>query len=102
VLATYGVGDHYTPEPTLQAFSIAGGFPLVRPVLVDYGAAPLDAPVMGNVTIGTSTLTFAMRQYMPPVGVDGHFVALQSTDGRADVTAFLSAVFAGTTPPVGH
>jgi len=106
VFATYGLGDSYTPEPTLQAFALAGGLPFVRPILTNpmqfnppYQA---DAPLMGNAMIGTSAFTVGMRQYMPPAGVDGHFVALQSTQGQADVAAFLTALFAGTVPPIGR
>lgn len=106
VFATYGLGDHYTPEATLQAFAGAGGFPFVRPILTDpmvfNPGNQADAPLMGNVALATGSFTFGMRQYMPPAGVDGHFVALQSTDGRADVTAFISAIFAGTPPAIGH
>ena len=49
-----------------------------------------------------NAFTFGMRQYMPPAGVDGHFVSLQSTQGRADVERFVGAIFAGTVPPIGN
>jgi pimeloyl-ACP methyl ester carboxylesterase len=102
VFATYGLGDSYTPEPTLQAFGLAAGFTLVRPILTtEFMPTAADAPLTGNVTVGTSTFTVGMRQYAPPAGVDGHFVALQSTQGRADVTAFVQAIFAGTPPSIG-
>lgn len=105
VFATYGMGDHYTTEATLQAFANAGAFPFATPLLTDpmvFGPTTLPAPIMGNVMIGTSTFTYGMRQYAPPAGVDGHFVALQSTSGRTDVEAFVNAIFAGETPPIGH
>ena len=57
--------------------------------------------VTGNVTIGTSTFTYGMRQYTPPAGVDGHFAALQGPEGQADIARFLGAIFAGTPPPIG-
>ncbi len=106
VFATYGMGDHYTPEATLQAFGLAAGFPFVRPILTDpmsfNPGNQADPPLIGNVMVGTATFTYGMRMYAPPAGVDGHFVALQSTDGRADVEAFVAAIFAGTPPPIGH
>jgi dienelactone hydrolase len=101
VMATYGVGDHYTPEETLQAYALAGSFPLVNPVLVSFGPSGLTPPVSANVMIGATPFTFAMRQYTPPAGVDGHFVAFQSTDGRADLVRFLSNALGGATPPIG-
>ena len=102
VFATYGLGDSYTPEPTLQALAFAGGFPFVRPILTTgFMPTAVDAPLMGNITTGPRTFTFGMRQYTPPPGVDGHFVALQSTQGVADVQAFVEAIFAGQVPPIG-
>lgn len=105
VFATYGVDDHYTPEATLEAFGLSGGFPFVRPILSrngDLDPLGVDAPLSANVMVGTSAFTYGMRQYAAPAGVDGHFVALQSTDGRADVEAFVQAIFGGTTPAIGH
>jgi hypothetical protein len=112
VLASYGVGDHYTPEPTLQAYQGAAGFTYVRPILTNPTESPTmpgflpglraDAPLMGNVMNGTSTFTVGARMYASPAGVDGHFALLQSTQGHTDLDAFVEAIFAGTVPPIGH
>lgn len=109
VFATYGVGDSYTPEHTLQAFANAAGFTFVNPILTSgmtyepryEPGATADAPLMGNLNLAGGAFTFGMRQYMPPAGVDGHFVALEATEGQADVRAFVSALFDGTVPPIG-
>ena len=105
VFATYGIGDHYTPEETLQAFAGAGALQFVGPILTDpmvFNPMPVAPPLVGNTTVGTSMFTVGMRQYMPPAGVDGHFVALQSMQGKTDVEAFVGAIFAGMVPPIGH
>lgn len=104
VFATYGVGDSYTPEPTLQAFATSAGFAFVNPILTapDFAPTGVDAPLSGNFTTASSAFTFGMRQYAPPAGVDGHFAALQGPEGQADIARFLGALFAGTTPPIGQ
>jgi hypothetical protein len=101
IFTTYGLDDHFTPEETLQAFVFAAGLPLVEPVLREFGAGHVPAPLTGNVTVNGVMRTFGSRQYTAPAGVDGHFVSTQSTEGRADVLRFLDGVFAGATPSIG-
>ena len=42
VFMSYGLGDTYSTEPTLQAYSLSIGLPLVGSVLVDYGLSMGD------------------------------------------------------------
>jgi hypothetical protein len=101
VLMTYGPGDSYSPEATMQAYSIAAGLPIVRPVLVDYGLPQVDAPLRNNVTVGGVMHSAGLRQYTPDAGEDGHFVATGTTDGRRDVVTFIDDALAGNVPAIG-
>ena len=99
---TYGPGDTYSTEATMQSLSRAAGFPIVRPVLVDFGLAQVDAPLSANRTVGTSTRTQGLRQYTPEDGEDGHFVSTRTTAGRADTLRFVRGALAGETPIIGE
>jgi hypothetical protein len=101
VFMTYGLGDHFAPPPTLQSFALAAGFVLVRPALEDFGLTQADPPLSGNITVGTAHKTFGLRQYMPDSGEDGHFVATETSGGRADTMRFLLQALGGQTPSIG-
>jgi hypothetical protein len=103
VFMTYGPGDSYSPEPTMQAYSIAAPLTLVRPLLGDGWRLPeADAPLSGNVMVDMTPFTMGLRQYDPtPSMVDGHFVALRTDEGRADVRRFLLGALAGAVPEIG-
>ncbi len=101
VFQTYGLGDTYSPEPTMRAFAQAAGYPSVRPELADLGIAEVDAPLTANVTIGSAMRTQGIRQYRPTDG-DGHFVSTNNVEGRADVNRFFASVFAGSVPSIGR
>ncbi len=101
VFMTYGLGDTYAPPPTLRAFAKSVGFTEVNPVLDDFGLTSVDPPLSSNVTIHMTMHTQGMRQYMPPAGVDGHFVALESDLGKADTTRFLLEALDGQVPEIG-
>ena len=49
-----------------------------------------SASAQGNAALATLMATAAFRQYMP-AGYDGHFVAFQNDQAKADVTKFLRA-----------
>ncbi|HEY8039370.1 MAG TPA: hypothetical protein VIF15_06230 [Polyangiaceae bacterium] len=106
VFQPYGQGDTYAPPATEQTFAIAAQLAeATAPAGVtpdDLGLPPpLPAPVSGNVTIGSLTITAVVRQYAPSGSYDGHFVAYQNPTAEADVDRFLSAALAGKVPPVG-
>ena len=99
---TYGQGDTYSTEPTMQSLARAAGFPIVRPVLVTFGLGEVDAPLTGNRTIGTATRTQGLRQYAPDGTDDGHFVATRTVRGREDTLRFVRGALAGETPVIGQ
>ncbi len=109
VFLTYGLGDTFSPEPTMQAYARSVRATLVEPVLTrrsngapdTFGLPSEPAPLSGNVTVEGARYTVALRQYEPPDGVDGHFVAQQEPTARADVQRFLLAALRGQTPTVG-
>jgi len=97
---TYGLGDTYSTEPTMEAYARSASLPLVLPSLADVGLAERAAPLSGNVMFDTVSRTVGLRQYDPSGSMDGHFV---STDtGRADVLAFLRAALSGGSPAIGQ
>ena len=102
IFMTYGTGDSYSPERTMSAFARSASLPLVRPQRVDIGLAGVDAPLLGNVTVGGTSRTVGLRQYAPPSGVDGHFVSTRSEEGRADATRFVLQTLAGQAPSIGE
>jgi hypothetical protein len=102
VMMTYGVGDTFSTEETLQAYARAGFFTHVEPVIVDFGLPLANAPLMNNATVGGMPRTIGMRQYTPSGDTDGHFVATRSDQpGRPDVEAFLEAVLNFDPPEIG-
>jgi hypothetical protein len=102
VFMTYGLGDTYSPEETLQAFAVGARFMQVTPVLANFDLPTHSPPLTANVLIDGTNWTIGLRQYQPPAGVDGHFVAQQSTDGWADVQRFVLQALAGQTPLIGQ
>jgi pimeloyl-ACP methyl ester carboxylesterase len=108
VFMTYGLGDTFSPEETQQAYVAAAGFPVVQPVLNDFGISrrglsTIPAPAIENVTISGTPRTIGVRQYSPSSGVDGHFVATRAgEDGRSDVNHFLELLFDGSPPAIGR
>ena len=103
VFMTYGKGDTYSPEETMQAYAEAANFSVVTPVIVNFGGLTQVAPpLMSNATIGSAMRTIGMRQYMPNTGDDGHFVSTNTTAGRADLRAFIRAALAGMSPAIGE
>ncbi len=106
VFETFGLDDTYSPPDTMKAFVIAAGLDLATP---PSGVNPtgdnvlgLDAEdvVSGNFTAAQVDFTGAVRQYAPPSGSDGHFVAFDVPEAQTDVVSFLEALATdGTTPP---
>ncbi|MFW5924583.1 MAG: hypothetical protein ACOCV4_00340 [Myxococcota bacterium] len=104
VFMTYGPGDSYSTEPTMQAYARRARLVPVQPVLADISGLPPSEPppLVGNLTAGGMQWTYGLRQYEPPMDVDGHFVATRNDEARADVLRFLRAVADGDAPPIGE
>lgn len=103
VFMTYGIGDTYSTEATMQAFANAGDLPRVQPIITAFGGMEVPAPLMGNYTpvAAGEAKTQGLRQYMPTAGMDGHFVAFDVPAARADVLRFLRAALSATVPAIG-
>ncbi len=102
VFMTYGMGDTYSPEATMQAYITAGSISAVNPRIATFNVASADAPVSANRSVNGESMTIAHRQYQPIAPIDGHFVASQTTEGRADTARFLLQALAGQTPVIGQ
>jgi hypothetical protein len=107
VFQTYGLLDSYAPNVTLQQYAKAASLDQAPP---DPSAAPADdldivpatAAVQGNLTVGTASYTLVVRQYGPPAGSDGHFVAFQQPNANRDIVEFLALAATGQVPSVGQ
>jgi hypothetical protein len=102
VFMTYGLGDNFATEPTLQAYAHAAQFTIVRPVLRRFDLSEVDAPLRGNVVLDGQTRTLGLRQYQPDPGDDGHFVATRTANGLADALRFLRESFVEDSPSIGE
>lgn len=102
VFVTYGIGDTYSPEPTMQAYIVAGGITAVNPRIATFNIASANAPLSANRMVNGESMTIGHRQYQPEAPIDGHFVASQTTQGRADTARFLLQALAGQTPVIGE
>ncbi|MCB9603443.1 MAG: hypothetical protein H6721_21495 [Sandaracinus sp.] len=100
VFTTFGDGDTYTPRPVQEARAVAAGLPHVAPRAVELPLANVDPGLTANVSIEGAAYTFGLRSYVPPMGVDGHFVAFENPDGRADVLDFVVTSLAGEAPVI--
>lgn len=102
VFMTYGMGDTFSTERTMNAYARSVGFEHIEPMLGDVGLGdPVPAPLSGNVTIEMLDYTVGLRQYAPDPGDDGHFVSTQTTQGFDDTTRFLLEALSGQIPPIG-
>ena len=95
---TFGIGDSYTPDRTIEALSTKLGLPQLTPVIAEYGRPTVDPPVTGNV--GDGTATAAVGQYSPPEGRDGHFVIFDNEDAHAQLLGFLESLTTDGIPTI--
>ncbi len=109
VFQVYGAQDAYSPGVAQQSFAIAAGLTLAP---TDDSATtpeeflelvPTEAlPVMGNVTFDGAEWTAGVRQYGPPGGGNGHFVAFNVPSARADIAHFLATSVLEDVPSIGR
>ncbi len=111
IFQTYGIGDTYSPAKTLAAFVLTAGLELAThdasakdPEMIGDppGLAQKALPLAGNVKVGTASVTLGVRQYGPPTGKDGHFVALDVPSAMADIARFLGMAAEGAVPQIGN
>jgi hypothetical protein len=98
VFMTWGTGDTYTPTETLEANAITMGIPAHTPLLEDQPNLPNTIP--GTVSGNLGGKTAVMFQYAPPSGVDGHFVATQTTTAVDNWNTFVQTFVSTGTPTV--
>lgn len=109
IFETFGIDDSYAPPPTLFAYAIAARAALApHPSGVNPDEDNSDPrmpeesdPVSGNITVDTTDVTVAMRQYEPPNGADGHFVVFDVNAANQDAVDFLTSLSLGEVPTVG-
>jgi predicted esterase len=108
VFMVYGLFDSFTVEDTQKAYATAGGLSAVDHDLT-VSFSELVAPAVGNVMPGTQARTVGLRTYDPRADAindqlpqDGHFVAIDTTRGLADVRKFISDALQGHTPAIGQ
>ena len=110
VFQTYGTGDNYSPGKTMAAFALASGLALgthdpsasTPEPIGDPGLGEKALPLSGNVTVGTAKVTLVVREYGPPSGKDGHFVAFDVANATTDIARFLGMAAQGAVPQVGN
>jgi hypothetical protein len=101
VYMSWGKGDTYTPQKTLEANARSLAIPPVGPLVDDYMVAAIARPVSMNVTGGDGVKrTAGVFQYTPPSGSDGHFVTSKVEAAGADWDAFLTSYLMGGTPAI--
>ncbi len=101
-----GTGDSYAPPRTIESGAIAARYPLLNPVtwdvpeLTQYASvAPVDGPVSGNFAGGKAT--GALAQFVPPAGVDGHFVVFDVPAARSLAAKFEASLLSDEVPVIG-
>lgn len=102
VFLSWGQGDTYSPESTMNVTARAMRLPIAEPVVTTVnGLSTIARPVSGNRTGGDGAArTGAMFQYAPATDYDGHFVATRHADAIEDWTAFLVSIATSGTPTV--
>lgn len=99
VYMSYGTGDTYSPEETMELTARAAGLPVAEPIVVDLESGSVARPVSANVTTAGGDVTAACFQYVPD-DYDGHFVSTRHPQATADWLEFLTSAATSGTPTV--
>jgi hypothetical protein len=101
VLMTYGIGDTYAPENTLQltarTMRLQQGDPLISTIP---GLAELARPLGSNRVGGDGVTRTAIVVQYQPGNYDGHFVAQENAAAVTDWTAFFDSAATSGTPTI--
>jgi len=99
VFMTEGFVDWYTPPVTAEALAIAGGLPLIQPIVQEIpglamlGLSILNPPVSGNLSASNGELvTGGIAQYEVPLSENGHYVIYDVPEATARYADFLSTL----------
>ena len=102
VLTTFGVGDTYTPDPTIEVFANAIANSLAVPSTGELGSVgTVDYPVSGNRSVYGEPITSVIIMYESD-GYDGHFVATRHEDALRQVSEFLGTAYRDGVPTVSE
>jgi len=108
LMQAYGLSDTFTPAVVQATFALAAGVGLAAH---DSSVSspdeigklmPTATPATGNLKVDDKAVTAFVRQYAPSGSADGHFVAFDVPNARADVERFLAGALSGVTPQVGQ
>lgn len=106
VFQPFGLGDSYSPELTLETFTLAAGLTQVAPEASAEPAYVGSLPQKGLEPAGfraeTGGFTLGMRQYGPPAGRDGHFVVFDNRAANEDVVRFFTGALGAEPPAIGR
>lgn len=107
LLQIYGLADSYAPSVVQATYALAAQLGLVvhdasvaTPEPIG-SLAELPVPASGNLVVGGKTVSAYVREYAPTAPADGHFVAFDVPQARADAERFLARALAGGVPRVG-
>jgi len=98
IMQSEGLGDSYAPPIGIEALGVAAQIPPVTPVLNQVESyslkniLPIDPPVTGNIQTRAGKITAGFLQYIPPEGIDGHFVTFYNQEAIETWTFFLSTL----------
>jgi hypothetical protein len=105
VFSAYGLGDSYAPPTNLRNFLVQAGLEgvaaHVSAVAPEDLGPEFDPPLAGNHEWRELPFTAGFRQYGPPIGEDGHFVAFAAEAANDDVIRFLVQATYGEVPEIG-
>jgi len=99
VFMSWGQGDTFSPESTMQVTARAVGLPAVQPIVEDIASGTVSRPVTLNASAGGENRTAACFQYVP-TDYDGHFVLTRDGQATQDWTAFVNSSISTGTPVV--
>lgn len=99
IYMSYGPGDTFSTEPTLEAFAQTAGLPVAGTPIVDLSTGTVDRPVSLNRGTPDGNRTAACFQYQPS-GFDGHFVSTRDANAVADWVEFFATAVANGDPTV--
>lgn len=99
VLQVWGKDDSSTARPVQSAFAVAARLAFVGPQVEELPITPVRTSVTGNVTM-PRVVTAGVRQYVPPTGVDGHFVVFTNEAAVSDASRFIARVLRGEVPTI--
>ena len=95
VLMTYGLGDSYSPTPTMQTVAATLGVPAAGTIPGGMAAWPPGAAIPFPVSNNFAGTTAALLEVDPGSAYDGHFVAFRDRALNERVLRFLATAAQG-------